>query len=87
MVLMKHAIIEKKILFNKRFSSMIQQKLGDMSKIENIQSRIQDINSELEIQETLMKPSLDDAEVPDRILLVSDYEIKSKKVIDILANH
>ncbi|KAJ3016739.1 UNVERIFIED_CONTAM: Cilia- and flagella-associated protein 43, partial [Siphonaria sp. JEL0065] len=67
--------------FNSKFKDFCKFKKDEILKIEDKNERILNITSELQIQEAIFKPVLDDDEVPERIIEVHDDEVKAEKFI------
>ncbi|KAJ3299843.1 Cilia- and flagella-associated protein 43 [Borealophlyctis nickersoniae] len=80
-VLLKEVLLDIRHEFNERFKEMVQSKKDDVSKIEDKNDRIAAIMAELQIQETIFHPELDDDEVPERIIEVQDSEVKVERFI------
>ncbi len=59
-------------------------KKNGISKIQEKNERIKSIMEELQIQETIYNPQLDDSEVPERIINVAENEVHVEKVFLIL---
>ncbi|KAI9327817.1 hypothetical protein DFJ73DRAFT_800748 [Zopfochytrium polystomum] len=72
---------ETKVEFNSKFKDFVKIKKEEMAKIEEKNDRIQTILGELQIQEAMFHPALDDDEVPERIIEVLDSEVKVEKFI------
>lgn len=72
---------EIKLDFNDKFKDVIKMKQDDIVKIEEKNERIQNILAELQIQDTIFHPTLDDDEIPERIIEVRDSEVKAEKFI------
>ncbi|KAI9330069.1 hypothetical protein BDR26DRAFT_825041 [Obelidium mucronatum] len=80
-VLLGEAINEIKVEFNAKFKDFCKVKKDEILKIEDKNERILNITSELQVQEAIFKPVLDDDEVPERIIEVNDDEVKAEKFI------
>ncbi|KXS16756.1 hypothetical protein M427DRAFT_68803 [Gonapodya prolifera JEL478] len=80
-LLLLDAVHDVKFDFNAKFAAMAKLKRDEISKIEEKNDRITEILKELAIAETVTHPTLDDNEVPDRVLTVNDEEVKVEKWI------
>ncbi|RKO94661.1 hypothetical protein BDK51DRAFT_21951 [Blyttiomyces helicus] len=80
-VLLGEVIIDTKAEFNEKFKDFVRQKQEEIAKIEEKNDRINIILAELQIQENVFHPELDNDEVPDRIINASEEEITAEKLI------
>ncbi|KAJ3411976.1 Cilia- and flagella-associated protein 43 [Chytridiales sp. JEL 0842] len=81
MLLLEEVNQDIKADFNAKFKEFIKMKNDEILKIEDKNDRINQITAELQIQEPIFHPVLDDDEVPERIIQVSDSEVKVEKFI------
>ena len=58
---------------------MARLKRDEITKIEERNDRIREILAELAIAEEIFIPNLDDDEVPEKVIQVSDAEVKGEK--------
>ncbi|KAJ1563371.1 Cilia- and flagella-associated protein 43, partial [Nowakowskiella sp. JEL0078] len=79
--LLGEVILDIKTAFNEKFREFEKLKGDEISKIEDKNDRINQIMQELQIQETLFRPYLDEDEVPERIITVNDSEVTIEKVL------
>ncbi|KAJ3087892.1 Cilia- and flagella-associated protein 43 [Quaeritorhiza haematococci] len=80
-ILLSQVIHEIKTDFNQKFLKFVKSKRDEIAKIEDKNERITQIMSELQIQETIFRPTLDNDEVPERNIEVADDEVKSEKFL------
>ncbi|KAJ3099331.1 Cilia- and flagella-associated protein 43 [Phlyctochytrium planicorne] len=71
----------KETEFNNKFKDFVKLKSDEIIKIEDKNERILAIINELQITETIFHPSLDEDEVPERIIKVDDSEVKVEKFV------
>ncbi|KAJ3194324.1 Cilia- and flagella-associated protein 43 [Irineochytrium annulatum] len=81
MVLLTEVNQDIKTEFNARFREFVKMKKDEIIKIEDKNERILAIMAELQIQEAVFHPTLDNDEVPERIIEVHDDEVKVEKYI------
>ncbi|KAI8926587.1 WD40-repeat-containing domain protein [Entophlyctis helioformis] len=74
-------ILDIKTEYNDRFKDMAKTKQDEMTKIEEKNERITTILGQLQLQESVYHPELDDDEVPSRIIEVLDSEVKIERFI------
>ncbi|XP_051508041.1 cilia- and flagella-associated protein 43 [Myxocyprinus asiaticus] len=79
--LLKDVIYKVKTAFNKEFEALYKQKDQEINRVREKNKRISEIMAELDLSETLWEPSLTDNECPERVLIVTDSEIKIKKYL------
>ncbi|KAJ3398855.1 Cilia- and flagella-associated protein 43 [Chytriomyces hyalinus] len=80
-ILLDEAINEIKVEFNTKFKDFFKVKKDEIMKIDDKNDRIATIMAELQTQEALFKPVLDDDEVPERIIEVNVSEVHAEKFI------
>jgi uncharacterized protein involved in tolerance to divalent cations len=79
--ILEEIIIDIKEQFNKKFDENVKLKNDIISKIEEKNERIQSIKEELEIEEEIFQPTLDNDEIPDSCLKLDESEIKAEKYL------
>ncbi|XP_030628306.1 cilia- and flagella-associated protein 43 [Chanos chanos] len=79
--MLQDIIYKVKTSFNKEFEAVYRQKEQELSRIRDRNRRIKEIMSELEVEEKLWEPTLTDSERPERVLTVTDSEIKVEKYL------
>ncbi|XP_060727401.1 cilia- and flagella-associated protein 43 [Tachysurus vachellii] len=80
-ILIQDVIYKVKTAFNTEFEAVYKQKEQEISRIRDKNKHIAEIVSKLDLQKTLWEPILSDNERPERILTVSDSEIKVEKCL------
>ena len=70
-----------KEIFNKEFNEVYRQKEMEIARIKEKNVRISKIIQQLNLDDTLVNPSLDEDETPDRLLSVENDEILVEKYI------
>ncbi|EPQ15158.1 WD repeat-containing protein 96 [Myotis brandtii] len=68
-----------KTIFNKEFDTAYKQKEFEIARVKERNVRIQEIILDLELEETVWLPELDDSEKPERTLVVENSEITIQK--------
>lgn len=74
-------IQEIKSSFNQSFYEFFKTKQDEMAKIEERNERISSIISQLQINESIVRPELDENEIPDSVIKVLDSEIKVERFL------
>lgn len=72
---MQDMIYRVKTAFNAEFEAVHRQKVQELSRMRERNRQIREIMAELEINEKLWEPSLDDSEWPERLFTVDDSEV------------
>ncbi|TPX48272.1 hypothetical protein SeMB42_g03068 [Synchytrium endobioticum] len=80
-LLLSEVALDVKMEFNARFREVAKTKRDEITRIEEKNDRIAEIMADLQIQEPIFHPSLDDAEVPERVIEVKPEEIKALRFI------
>ncbi|XP_053573053.1 cilia- and flagella-associated protein 43 [Bombina bombina] len=80
-ILLQNIIHNVKTSFNKEFDMVYKQKEQEISRVKERNQRIQEIMTELNIQEKIFQPTFTENEKPERDLTVEDYEIKVEKIL------
>nr|KAJ3422347.1 Cilia- and flagella-associated protein 43 [Polyrhizophydium stewartii] len=80
-VLLGEYILDIKTEFNARFNEMFKLKQDEIVKIEEKNDRINTILQQLQLQEAVYHPELDEDEVPTRIIEVLDSEVTCERFI------
>lgn len=75
-------IQEIKANFNKTFLDIFKNKQDEISKIEEKNERIVSILAQLQMNEKVYKPELDDDEIPENIIKVLDSEVKVERFLN-----
>lgn len=77
----KDCIQQIKESFNKEFDEVLRLKGVEIGRIQEKNIRIRKIAHDLKLNEEIIEPSIDSDEQPERLLTVSDEEIKVEKYI------
>ncbi|XP_078007200.1 cilia- and flagella-associated protein 43-like [Phascolarctos cinereus] len=80
-VLLKDIIYNIKTEFNKDFDIVYQQKELEITRVNERNTHIQEIITELDLGEQIWQPVFEDCEKPERILVVEDHEIKVERIL------
>ncbi|XP_043843874.1 LOW QUALITY PROTEIN: cilia- and flagella-associated protein 43-like [Dromiciops gliroides] len=80
-ILLKDIIYNIKTEFNKDFDIVYRQKELEITRINERNTNIQGIITELDLGEQIWQPVFEDCEKPDRILVVEDHEIKVERIL------
>jgi WD40 repeat protein len=80
-ILLKDCIYSIKENFNKEFDEILQLKSVEISRIQEKNARIKKIAQDLKLDEEIIVPTLDSDEEPERLLTVTDKEIKVERYI------
>lgn len=75
---MQDMIYRVKTAFNAEFNTVHRQKVQELSRMRDRNKQIKEIMAELEINEKLWEPSLDDSEWPERLFTVDDSEVTDR---------
>ena len=67
--------------FNKEFDELLRMKEAEIARISEKNVRINKISNDLKANETLVEPSLDPDEQPERYLQVKDDEVTVERYI------
>ena len=73
-----HSMKEK---FNKDFEEVLKFKEIEIARILEKNSRILKISRDLKVEQTVVEPSLDSDEQPERLLVVEDKEVTVERYI------
>lgn len=68
-------IYRVKTAFNKAFDIVARQKEQEIARVKERNLRIQEILTQLDLQEEVWEPTLTDDEIPERVLTVQDSEV------------
>ncbi|KAJ3037135.1 Cilia- and flagella-associated protein 43 [Rhizophlyctis rosea] len=79
--LLGEVLLDIKKEFNVKFLEILQHKQDEMGRIEEKNERITTILNELQMQEAIFHPDLDEDEVPQRVIEVKDSEVTVEKFI------
>ncbi|XP_077604592.1 cilia- and flagella-associated protein 43 [Crocuta crocuta] len=80
-ILLKDVIYKVKTVFNNEFDAAYKQKEFEVARVKERNVRIQEIISDLDLEEVVWQPEFDDCEKPERILVVEDKEITVHKFV------
>ncbi|TPX37666.1 hypothetical protein SmJEL517_g00573 [Synchytrium microbalum] len=80
-VLLSEVAMDVKTEFNGRFREFSKSKRDEITKIEEKNDRIAEIMADLQLNEAIPHPTLDDYEVPERVIEVRPDEIRAPKFI------
>ncbi|XP_036592449.1 cilia- and flagella-associated protein 43-like, partial [Trichosurus vulpecula] len=80
-VLLKDIIYNIKTNFNKDFDVVYHQKELEITRVNERNTNIQGIITELDLGERIWQPVFEDCEKPERILVVEDHEIKVERIL------
>jgi hypothetical protein len=78
--LLAEIIDDIKLAFNQTFSDMVKSKQDEIGKIEEKNERIVSILQQLQLNEKIYHPELDEDEIPESVIKVADSEVKAEKV-------
>ncbi|KAM7408596.1 hypothetical protein PAMA_002353 [Pampus argenteus] len=81
-ILLQDTVYRVKTAFNAEFDAVHRQKVQEHSRIRDRNKQIREIMAELEMNEKLWEPNLDNSEWPERLFTVDDSEIKAEKYLD-----
>ncbi|KAJ3048620.1 Cilia- and flagella-associated protein 43, partial [Rhizophlyctis rosea] len=79
--LLSEVLLDIKREFNVKFKEMLNHKQDEISRMEEKNDRIVAILNELQMQEAVFHPELDDDEVPERVIEVKDSEVTVERFI------
>lgn len=80
-VLVQDAVNRIKQTFNKEFDEVYKQREQEIARIEEKNVRIKKILEDLKTTENIWQPQMDSDEKPEKLLVVSDKEVKVEKFI------
>ncbi|XP_072477632.1 cilia- and flagella-associated protein 43-like isoform X2 [Notamacropus eugenii] len=80
-ILLKDIIHNIKMIFNNEFDVTFLQKKLEIARVRERNIRIQEIITDLELEEEVWQPEIEDCEKPDLILTVEDDEIKVERYL------
>ncbi|XP_028730485.1 cilia- and flagella-associated protein 43 [Peromyscus leucopus] len=80
-ILLKDIIYKVKKAFNSEFDAAYKQKEFEIARVREKNVRIEEIISDLELEEKVWQPVFEDCEQPERALVVEDDEISFQKHI------
>ncbi|XP_045438024.1 cilia- and flagella-associated protein 43 isoform X2 [Pipistrellus kuhlii] len=80
-ILLKDIIYKVKTVFNHEFDAAFKQKEFEIIRVKERNIRIQEIISDLELEEPDWTPEFDECEKPERALVVASNEISAQKHI------
>ncbi|KAJ3366938.1 Cilia- and flagella-associated protein 43 [Kappamyces sp. JEL0680] len=79
--LLSETVQDIKSAFNQSFVEMVRAKQDEIAKIEEKNERIATILAQLQINEKIHHPELDQDEVPESVIEVSDSEVRAEKFV------
>ncbi|XP_077585258.1 cilia- and flagella-associated protein 43 [Stigmatopora nigra] len=80
-VLLQDVIYKIKVALNTQFDKVYKQKLQEINRVKERNKQVKELLDELEVDEELWEPDLNDREVPERVFVVKDSEIKAEKYL------
>ncbi|XP_029425526.1 cilia- and flagella-associated protein 43 isoform X3 [Nannospalax galili] len=80
-ILLKDIIYRVKTVFNSEFDAAYKQKEIEIARIKERNVRIEEIISDLDLEETIWQPAFEECEQPERTLVVEDDEISIQKYL------
>ena len=80
-IILQDCIYRIKEAFNKEFSEAFRAKENEIARVREKNVRISKIINQLKLDDTLIEPTLDKDEQPDRLLVVDDFEVTVEKYI------
>ncbi|XP_053439138.1 cilia- and flagella-associated protein 43 [Nycticebus coucang] len=81
-ILLKDIIYKVKTVFNNEFDLAYKLKEFEIARVKERNVRIQEIISDLELEEKVWQPEFEDCEKPERTLVVEDEEVKAHKHVN-----
>ncbi|XP_006166470.1 cilia- and flagella-associated protein 43 [Tupaia chinensis] len=81
-ILLKDIIYKVKTAFNNEFDVTYKQKEFEMARVKERNIRIEEIISDLDLEETVWEPEFEDCEKPERTLVVENREITAHKHVN-----
>lgn len=76
-----------KTIFNNEFDAAYKQKEFEIARVKERNVRIQEIILDLELEEPVWLPELDDSEKPERTLVVENNEVLASCIIPSFVSH
>ena len=76
MLMLEESIYNEKMEFNNRLMGMRDLKVRLIEKIKNWNKRIREINTQLNVDETLIDPEFDDSEWPNHYYIISNEDLE-----------
>ncbi|XP_057704810.1 cilia- and flagella-associated protein 43 isoform X1 [Corythoichthys intestinalis] len=80
-VLLQDVIYRIKVALNTQFDKVYKQKGQEINRVKERNKQVKELLDELEVNEELWEPVLNDREVPERVFIVKDSEIKAEKYL------
>uniref|UniRef100_A0A673SW44 Cilia- and flagella-associated protein 43 n=1 Tax=Suricata suricatta TaxID=37032 RepID=A0A673SW44_SURSU len=81
-ILLKDVIYKVKTVFNNEFDAAYKQKEFEIARVKERNERIQEIISDLDLEEVVWQPEFDDCEKPERTLVVEDKEVTVHRFVN-----
>lgn len=79
--LLGETIDDLKVKFNSSFGDMMKAKQDEIAKVEEKNERIVAILAQLQMNEKIIHPELDEDEIPESVIQVCDAEVKAEKFL------
>ncbi|XP_006880238.1 PREDICTED: WD repeat-containing protein 96 [Elephantulus edwardii] len=80
-ILLKDIIYKVKTVFNNEFNAAYKQKEFEIARVRDRNVRLQEIISDLQVEETVWQPEFEDCEKPERTLEVDNEEVLAGKYV------
>ncbi|XP_077439060.1 cilia- and flagella-associated protein 43 isoform X2 [Vanacampus margaritifer] len=80
-VMLQDVIYRIKVALNTQFDKVYKQKVQEISRVKERNKQVKEFLDELEADEELWVPVLNDREVPERVFVVDDSEIEAEKYL------
>ncbi|XP_051935831.1 cilia- and flagella-associated protein 43 [Hippocampus zosterae] len=80
-VLLQDVIFQIKVALNAHFDKVYKQKVQEIARVKERNKQVKELLDELEVDEELWVPVLNDREVPERVFVVKDSEITAEKYL------
>ncbi|XP_061693101.1 cilia- and flagella-associated protein 43 isoform X3 [Syngnathoides biaculeatus] len=80
-IMLQDVIFQIKVALNTQFDKVYKQKVQEIGRVKERNKQVREILEELEVTEDLWVPVLSDREVPERVFVVDDSEIKAEKYL------
>ncbi|XP_061545392.1 cilia- and flagella-associated protein 43 isoform X1 [Phycodurus eques] len=80
-IMLQDVIFRIKVALNTQFDKVYKQKVQEISRVKERNKQVRELLEELEVNEELWVPVLNDREVPERVFVVDDSEIKAEKYL------
>lgn len=74
---MQDVIFRIQVALNGHFDKVYKQKVQEIARVKERNKQVKELLDELEVEEELWVPVLNDREVPERVFVVKDSEVRS----------